>query len=193
MFALLSPSLAALALAVLRNRSLAGLNRLHIAAWPLGLAAFGTELALTSTPFGQHQLGLMWGSAVWVAALIAMTIVLARNAWVCSSAARWAWTLAAAGVLLNIVVVVVNGGHMPQSQEARIAAAVSAERVAGLASEPGWRNVAPMTSETRLAWLGDVLPEPNWLPLHNVMSLGDVLLASGFAAVLYLATTPRPR
>ena len=193
MFVLLSPSLAALVVAVLRNRSLGPLTRLRIAAWPFGLAAFGTELALTSTPLGQHQFGLIWGPTLWVSALITMAFVLARNAWVHSSASRWAWTVAAVGVLLNIIVVVLNDGHMPQSQEARIAAAASAERVAGLASEPGWRNVAPMTGETRLAWLGDVLPEPDWLPLHNVMSLGDVLLASGFAAVLYLATTPRPR
>jgi hypothetical protein len=192
-FLLLSPSLAALLVAVLHNRSLAPLTRLRIAAWPLGLAAFGTELLLTSTSFGQHQFGRMWGSPVWVGALTTMAFVLARNAWVCSSASRWAWTVAAVGVLLNITVVITNDGHMPQSQEARIAAAASVERVAGLASEPGWRNVAPMTGETRLAWLGDVLPEPRWLPLHNVMSLGDVLLGCGVAAVLYLATTPRSR
>jgi len=194
-FALLSPSLAVLVVAVLRNRSLVPLTRLPIAAWPLGLAAFATELALTTTPVGRHPFGLMWGSAVWVGALITLLVVLARNAWVCASASRWAWTAAAVGVLLNIVVVVANDGHMPQSQDARIAAGVSAERVAGLASEPGWRNVAPMTGETRLAWFGDILPEPDWLPLqlHNVMSLGDVLLASGVAAVLYLATTPRLR
>jgi Family of unknown function (DUF5317) len=192
-FVLLSPGLAALLLAAVHNRSLAAVTRMRIAAWQLGLAAFGTELALTSTPLGQHQFGIVWGPAVWVTALITMALVLGRNAWVSSSASRWAWTVAAVGVLLNCAVVVANGGHMPQSQEARIAAGASAERVAGLASEPGWRNVAPMTDESRLPWLGDVLPEPAWLPLHNVMSLGDVLLASGIAGVLYLATTPRPR
>jgi hypothetical protein len=50
-----------------------------------------------------------------------------------------------------------------------------------------------MTDESRLTWFGDVLPEPAWLPLHNVMSVGDVLLASGIAAILYLTTTPRRR
>jgi hypothetical protein len=120
-------------------------------------------------------------------------VVLGRNAWVGGGAGRWGWTLATLGVAANVLVVVANDGHMPQSQAARIAAGASAERVAGLAAEPGWRNVAPMTDQSRLAWFGDVLPEPAWLPLHNVMSLGDVLLASGIAAVLYLATTPRSR
>ena len=193
MFFLLSPGLAALLVAVLRNRSLAGITRQRIAAWPLGLAAFGVELALTSTPLGRHEFGLTWGSPLWVGALISMALVLARNAWLSTGRLRWAWGLAATGVLLNVVVVVANDGHMPQSQEARIAAGASVERVAGLASEPGWRNVAPMTDQSRLAWLGDVVPEPAWLPLHNVMSLGDMLLASGIAAVLYLATTPRSR
>src|SRR5438876_3002977 len=105
MFSLLSPSLAALVLAVLRNRSLAGVTRMRIAAWPLGLVAFAAALALTTTPVGRHPFGLMWGSAVWVGALIMLLAVLARNAWVCSSASRWPWTLAAMGVLLNIVVV----------------------------------------------------------------------------------------
>jgi hypothetical protein len=159
--------------------------------WPLGFAAFGTEFALSSTPLAQQQLGLSWGSPLWVAALTAMAGVLVRNAWLRSRVARWAWAVAALGVLLNVLVVVANDGRMPQSQDARIAAGASAERVAGLASEPGWRNVAPMTHETRLAWLGDVLPEPAWLPLHNVMSLGDLLLAAGLAMVVYLATTPR--
>ena len=193
MFTLFALSLVAGLAAVVRGRTFAGWSCRQLAWWPLGLTALAVEIALASTPLGEHPWAIQWGSAVWVGALTTMAFVLARNAWVCSSASRWAWTVAAVGVLLNITVVITNDGHMPQSQEARIAAAVSVERVAGLASEPGWRNVAPMTGETRLAWLGDVLPEPRWLPLHNVMSLGDVLLGCGVAAVLYLATTPRSR
>jgi hypothetical protein len=193
MFFLLSPSLAALVVALLANRSLAGITRQRLAAWPLGLAAFGLELALTCTPLERSPFGLTWGSPLWVGSLLTMALVLARNAWLSRRGVGWAWSLAALGVLLNALVVVANDGHMPQSQAARIAAGASVERVAGLASEPGWRNIAPMTDHSRLAWFGDVLPEPAWLPLHNVMSLGDMLLASGIAAVLYLATTPRSR
>jgi len=123
----------------------------------------------------------------------AMVAMLASNAWQDPSARRWAWAVAALGVALNVAVVAANAGHMPQSQAARVAAGASAERVAGLASEPGWRNVAPMTSATRLAWLGDILPEPAWLPLHNVMSVGDLLLAGGLAGVMFLTTSPARR
>jgi Family of unknown function (DUF5317) len=189
-FALLSPGLVAVVLAMVSQRSLAGLTRQRIAWWPLGFASFGAEFAISSTPLGEQPFIVAWGSAVWLVALIAMVTMLARNAWLRSSAARWAWGVAALGVFVNLVVVLANDGHMPQSQEARIAAGASPERVAGFTSDPGWRNVMPMTPQTRLAWLGDVLPEPAWLPLRNVMSLGDLLLAGGLATVIYLATTP---
>jgi hypothetical protein len=191
-FALLSPGLLAVLVALISGRSLGRLWRQRIAWWPLGVGGVALE-ALLYTPFFGQQPWLTWASVLWILALLGTFAMLARNAWLRSSSLRWAWALAAAGVLLNLVVVVANGGHMPQSQAARIAAGASAERVAGLASEPGWRNVAPMTSDTRLAWLGDVFPEPAWLPLHNVMSVGDLLLASGVAAVIYLSTSRRSR
>jgi hypothetical protein len=191
-FALLSPGMLAVVVALISGRSLGSLWRQHIAWWPLGLGGLAVEALVYTPPFGQ-QPWLTWASILWIGALVGTFAMLARNAWVRSSAVRWAWALAAVGVLLNVLVVAANGGHMPQSQTARIAAGASAERVAGLASEPGWRNVAPMTSETRLAWLGDVFPEPAWLPLHNVMSVGDLLLASGVAAVICVSTSRRSR
>ncbi|HEX8967106.1 MAG TPA: hypothetical protein VF937_04445, partial [Chloroflexota bacterium] len=103
MFALLTPSVVGVALALMRRRSLAGLTRQRIAWWPLGFAAFALELALTSTPLGQHPLGLAWGPGLWMMALAAMAAVLARNAWQTETARRYAWGTAALGVLLNLI------------------------------------------------------------------------------------------
>ncbi len=41
-------------------------------------------------------------------------------------------------------------------------------------------NVVLIGPQTHLAWLGDVIPEPAWLPTANVVSLGDLLLSAGF-------------
>src|SRR5919199_5477218 len=165
MFFLFTPAAAAALIACLRGRSL-------------------------GTSADQHR-ALAWGSLLWIAALAAMSATLGRNAWVRRGAARGTWAVAALGVGLNLLVVIANGGHMPQSQAARIAAGVSAENVAGLSARPSWRNVAPMTAETRLAWFGDVFPQPTWQPSRNVMSVGDLLLAGGLAGAVYLATSPR--
>jgi Family of unknown function (DUF5317) len=191
--ALLFPGFGATLIALIGGRSVAGLKNQRIVWWPLAFGGFCAEFALSSTPLGRHPLISAWGSAIWLGALAATVAMLARNAWLRRSSVRYAWAIAATGVLLNFIVVAANNGEMPQSQEARIAAGASEERVAGLTSEPGWHNVAAMTSETRLGWLGDVLPEPAWLPIHNVMSLGDLVLASGIAGVVFLSTTPRCR
>jgi hypothetical protein len=42
-------------------------------------------------------------------------------------------------------------------------------------------NVAPIGPTTRLAWLGDVIAQPAWLPKANVVSIGDMLLSIALA------------
>lgn len=195
MFFLFTPAAVAALMVLLQGRSLATLARQRLAWWPLGLGAMGLEAALYGTRLadqpGVLAWTLAWGSPLWIAALAAMLATLGRNAWVRRGNARVSWAVAALGVGLNLLVVVANDGHMPQSQAARVAAGVSAEAVAGLSSQPGWRNVTPMTADTRLAWLGDVFPQPSWQPSRNVMSIGDLLLAVGLAGAVYLATAPR--
>jgi hypothetical protein len=193
MFALFSLSLVAGLASVARGRTFAGWSCRQLAWWPLGLAALATEIALESTPLGEHPWTIQWGSAVWVMALAAMVAVLGRNARQRGGLARLPWLLATLGVALNLLVVTANSGSMPQSQTARAEAGVSVERVAGLASRPGWHNVAPMSPETRLPWLGDVFAEPAWLPLRNVVSIGDLLLSAGLAWATYLLAVPRTR
>jgi hypothetical protein len=105
---------------------------------------------------------------------------------------RGPWLVAAVGVGLNLLVVVANGGFMPQSEEARMATRGTPQAITQ-SGEPQIRNVMPMNPETRLNWLGDVIPEPAWLPRTNVISIGDVLLASGLAWWAFLITASIPR
>ena len=44
-----------------------------------------------------------------------------------------------------------------------------------------YNTVVLIGPETRLTGLGDVLPEPAWLPGANVVSVGDLVLAAGLA------------
>jgi hypothetical protein len=191
MFFLFAPVALAALIAFLQRRSVAGLASERLAWWPLGLVGFGVEAALYRTRLADQPWVTAWGSPLWMAALTAVLVTLVRNAWVRRGLSRGTWAVAALGVGLNLLVIVANDGHMPQSQTARVVAGVSTEYVAGLNAGPGWRNVAPMTAETRLVWLGDVFPQPSWQPSRNVMSVGDLLLALGLAGAVYLATTPR--
>jgi hypothetical protein len=135
--------------------------------WPAVVVAFGIELMLYNPPLDGQAWALVVGPWVWVAARLVLVAVLLVNA----CAGPKAWWVAALGVALNTLVIVLNGGHMPQ--------------VEGQLDPTRLQNVAAMGPETRLAWLSDVIAEPAWLPRRNVVSIGDLLLAIGVAGWVF--------
>jgi hypothetical protein len=54
-------------------------------------------------------------------------------------------------------------------------------------SVPGEFSNATAVDEPRLTFLGDVFTTPEWLPLQNVYSVGDVLLVLGVLTVAHAA------
>ena len=102
---------------------------------------------------------------------------------------RAAWSVAALGAGLNLLVVSANGGYMPQSAEARVLTRGATIDATGQAQ---LRNVRPMDDATVLGGLGDVLAEPAWFPKANVVSIGDVLLGLGIAGWAFSVTRKRP-
>jgi hypothetical protein len=72
---------------------------------------------------------------------------------------------------------------MPLSPQALVTTkgeAHLAEHAAAPGGPTELSNVVLIGPRTQLAWLGDVIPEPAWVPGANVVSLGDLLIAAGF-------------
>jgi Family of unknown function (DUF5317) len=86
--------------------------------------------------------------------------------------------LVAAGMVSNVAAIVANGGHMP--------ALPSALRAAGLHFTQS-RNSAALDAP-ELSWLVDRWAAPDWVPLANVFSAGDVLIAVGGFVFAVVAT-----
>ena len=81
----------------------------------------------------------------------------------------------AIGMGFNLAAILANGGHMPALPEAAAQA--------GLAT--GVDNNSETLADPQLAMLVDRWAAPEWVPLANVFSIGDVLLFVGaFALVL---------
>jgi hypothetical protein len=76
----------------------------------------------------------------------------------------------AAGAAANGVTIAVNGGTLPAS--------ASALRAAGIHLREGFDN-SGLVAHPHLAWLGDVMVTPSWLPMRNMLSIGDLLLLAG--------------
>ena len=92
--------------------------------------------------------------------------------------------LIAAGVLLNTIVITANQA-MPVSPTA--AARAGLEPPPAVSDELKHER---LDADTRLSWLGDVIPVPG---VKEVLSIGDVVLALGVARVVYMQTTSRRR
>jgi hypothetical protein len=88
-----------------------------------------------------------------------------------------------AGLASNLAAVVANGGLMPASPHA--------VRAAGLAYR--LHNNSISVVHPHLAWLTDRWAVPAWIPLGNVFSVGDVLIAAGIIATIVLAMHARSR
>ncbi len=179
MLGLLAPAAIALVTALVAGGSLRGLIDSRFRAWPAVGLAFAVELALYNPPLDREGWAMAIGPWIWIVTRLVMVAVLVVNGW-SGSRTAWAWRLAALGVVLNTLVIGLNGGHMPQAPEAAVAAMggspIDASRL---------QNISAMGPDTRLGWLGDVYAEPAWLPRRNVVSVGDMLLASGAALWVY--------
>jgi Family of unknown function (DUF5317) len=173
MVALLAPLLILATVSVLVQRGREG----H---WPslrwrgLALLALGMQLLLFNPPVDSQLWAVAWGRWVGIASMLAVLAVLVRNGRD-AGVTRLPWLVAALGLGLNVLVMSANDGLMPRSEEAL--------HSTGRLPRPEWRltNVAPLRPETNLPWLGDIIPEPDWLPLTNVVSVGDLLLSAGTA------------
>ena len=92
--------------------------------------------------------------------------------------------LIAVGVLLNTVVITAN-----QAMPVSVTAAAQADLDPPPAVSDDLKHER-LDSDTRLAWLADVIPVPG---VKEVLSVGDVVLACGVARLVYMQTTSRKR
>jgi hypothetical protein len=97
------------------------------------------------------------------------------------------------GLLLNFLVIVLNGGFMPLPPE-------NADRLiapgSGVILEVGERvglgkDILLQRGQTRLWFLGDIFMLPEWLNYPLAFSLGDILIATGAFWLLWELGRPR--
>jgi hypothetical protein len=174
---LLAPAVVAALLALALPRTSAR-SAFHIYWWPAAIGAFAIELALYNPPVDRQAWAIVAGPWIWVCTKLVMILVVLRNLRTSRPLAA-AWLAAALGLVLNTLVIAANDGYMPQSVEAATEVWGTARPLHEL--DTRLQNTRPITAETQLPWLADVLAQPAWLPRPNVISIGDVLLSLGIA------------
>ena len=172
---------AALGLSLATGGSLRRLPQLRLRRWPLTVVAAAAQAA--------GAVVAAYGLLSDDAALVAYATGVAVSAVLVAAFLIWNLHLAGmglvtAGLLLNAVVVLLNGA-MPVSLEGAARAGVATGPIAG--GEDPRHEVAG--ERTRLEWLGDWVPAP-WPVRPEVLSPGDVLLAAGLAQLVFAAARP---
>ncbi|MEX2030715.1 MAG: DUF5317 domain-containing protein [Anaerolineales bacterium] len=90
------------------------------------------------------------------------------------------------GALLNLVVMLANGGYMPVTPEALVRSGHEGEVIArdGSLFVRGSKDIVLDAEDTRLGFLSDVVGIPEALPFSATFSLGDVFIGIGASVLI---------
>ncbi len=173
---LLYAVLVGLLLGLASGGRLTALGTVRVRWWPVALAGLVFQLVLFSPPVAAIVGDA--GPALYVGSTAVVLLVLLTNL------RQPGFSIIALGALLNLVVIVANGGQMPGSPEAFAA-------VHGVAAVPtdDFSNSHLIGPHTLLPFLGDIFHLPRPFPLANVFSIGDVLI--GLGGALFIVSTMR--
>jgi hypothetical protein len=138
-------------------------------AWlPLLLAALLVQILITTTLTAAPD-------AVLAVAHVGTYVAAAWVLWVNRRIAGI--PLIALGTALNVLPIVVNRGTLP--------AAASAEKAAGIHPTSAFVN-SGVLAHPHLAFLGDTMSSPSFLPMRNVVSPGDLVILVGLAVLAHV-------
>jgi len=185
---LLLPVLAALIVATLRGGSPSRVLTLPLRSGGVLTLAFALQVVLYLPSVRGASLTLQWGVLLYLISLGLAFYGIVRN-WSLGPPLR----LALGGLGLNIIAVVLNGGHMPVAVAA-LRQAQGAAAVRDLAAHQLFANVELATPATRLPALGDIIAISTPIGTGNAYSIGDMLLCGGVALLVYrVVASPRQR
>lgn len=170
-----TPPLAGVVIGYLLGGRLSGFGAIRLVAlWLLWVAAL-VQAAQYYLPGLRHlvedRIGVPMLAIVFTLVLVWLTVNLRRR----PMAIRVAGAAIALGAVLNGVAIALNG-RMPYSP-------AQADAV-GLRPGLTTPKNEPIDADTRLSFLGDIIPIA---PLRKVMSPGDLLISGGSCAVVVLA------
>jgi len=176
---LLVPVLAAVVIARLRGGSLHHLANVPLRGGSWIVSSLGVQVLLYVPGIRTASLVVQWSGSIYIVAL-ALALVGALRNWGLGTAAR----IALLGLVLNVMVIAANGGHMPVAADA-LRLVQGQGKAADIADHRHYNNTLFADAHTHLAALSDIIPVPAPGGRGNVYSIGDALLAAGVAALAY--------
>lgn len=178
---------AGLVVALLRGGQVSHLSALPLR-WPaMPLLAFAAQaLVVYVIPESRRQGAWSLHAGILILSYLVLLLFVWRNRRIPGMA------LAGIGLILNLAVMLANGGYMPITPQAmaQIGHGDTAQIEPGT-RDLGSKDVALPQEQTHLWFLSDIFVLPRSLPISFAFSPGDVLLAVGVFWVVQHALTDR--
>jgi hypothetical protein len=171
---LLDAALLALIVGAFAGGRVARVKDLNLKAPSLFIFAAMGKIAVVILGARGSPLAPLIGGPINVAAYVFLCAALALNFHL------WGMRLAAVGVFLNLIVIAANGGAMPVDRGLAVRAGNLA--MVQLLDSPNYLNHKPITPQTRLRPLADILPLPLLAPRPKFFapgSIGDIIVTVG--------------
>lgn len=153
----------------------------------LVLVAFIPQWGAFYLPLTRRLVTAEWAAA----ALVSSQAILLLFAWFNRKYSAF-WVLGL-GLLLNLTVIILNGGLMPISRETlvklKLDTPITDWQVGGRVGNS--KDILLLPVQTRLGWLSDRFVLPTWFPYKAAFSLGDLLIALGAIWLLWQAGGPK--
>jgi Family of unknown function (DUF5317) len=171
----LLPIALALPLALLCGGRLGRISSLKLRGLWLFFLAFGIQVVAFPFAFLPWTTGEDAAKALWLVSYGCLLAAAVLNRRILGA------QVVALGMALNLVAILANGGRMPATPEAMEAA--------GLSFAVKHNSVA--AAQPNVPWVVDRFAAPDWVPLTNVFSVGDVVIAIGAFVLVFAATGAR--
>jgi hypothetical protein len=168
---LLDAALLALIVGAFAGGRLARLRDFDLRAPSLFILAAMMKIALAILGMSGSPYGVRLGAGLNILSYLILFVALIANRHL------WPMRAAAVGVFLNFLVIAANGGSMPVDRA--LAERAGDQRLVVLLDSPAYLIHKPITPQTRLTPLSDVLPLPLIIPRPTFVapgSIGDIIV-----------------
>ncbi|MDQ3549670.1 MAG: DUF5317 domain-containing protein [Chloroflexota bacterium] len=171
----------------LSGGTLKQMSSLRIRYLPYLFAALAVQMAIFTPILGTRQFIHDTGPYIYIATLLVTLFVMFNNRQIPGM------TVIMFGAFLNALVITANGGYMPSPAEAlREAGRLDYVQCSDEDKDCIHSNSTVADDDTRLRFFGDVIAMPDSLPLANVISPGDIVIAIGAAIAIVTVMHRRP-
>lgn len=155
----------------IRKGKFSNLKEAEIHKWYLIVAAFLLEFITVYLSAKGHK---FFSNNIFIIHFLSYTLLFVG---IYFNISKLSFKLIMLGTFLNFIVIILNGGQMPVSQDAMLRAGLADDLNALLNGEIITHTV--IAKDTILKFLGDIFMLPKPYPIPKVFSIGDVFMAIG--------------